>query len=154
MMFVTGPQRIGSANEFYGNLQRVASYLAPIEALTRRDLEALSQSIVTQKPKNIRLPYSAAWWLHLSALQKSIRRGATERALDSAERLYRADPVKLRRRLAVIAIEDVSFGNLFSTAITSIYAASAKKQASEEDLARCLGFVHELGCATKDRILA
>src|SRR5687768_18338388 len=104
MMFVTGPQRIGSANEFYGNLQRVASYVAPIEALARRDLEALSQSIVTQKLQDLRLPYPEARWLHLSNLQKAIRRGDVAQALNSAERLYRQDPVKLRRRLAVIAL--------------------------------------------------
>lgn len=154
MMFVAGPQRIGSANEFYENPQRVASYLAPIEALARRDLDALSQSIVTQKSKDLRLPYPAAWWLHLSNLQKAIRRGDVAQALDSAERLYRQDPVKLRRRLAVIALEDVSFGHLLIAAITTIYTASAEKHASEQDLARCLGFVQELACGAKDRLIA
>ena len=132
----------------------MASYLAPIEALTRRDLEALSQSVVTQKPKNTRLSYPAAWWVQLSNVQKAIRRGAVAQALDSAERLYREDAVKLRRRLAVIAVEDVSFGNLLTTAITTLYAVSAEKRASEEDLAQCLGFVQEMAGATKDRILA
>jgi hypothetical protein len=132
----------------------VASYLAPIEALSRRDLEALSQSIVTQKPKNIRLPYPAAWWAHLSNLQKAIRRGDVAQASASAEMLYRHDPVKLRRRLAVVALEDVSFGHLLIAAITSIYSASAERQASEEDLARCLGLVQEMAGATKDRVLA
>jgi DNA repair protein RadC len=50
-------------------------YLGPLEALSRRDLEPLPQSITTQKAKNIRLPYPAAWWIHLSNLQKAIRRG-------------------------------------------------------------------------------
>jgi hypothetical protein len=68
--------------------------------------------------------------------------------------LYRQDPVKLRRRLVVIALEDVSFGHLLIAAMTAIYTASAEKQASEEDLARCLGVVHELAYATKDRIIA
>ncbi len=132
----------------------VGSYLAPLEALSRRDLEALSQSIITQKAKNIRLPYPQAWWTHLSNLQKAIRRGDVAQALNSAERLYRQDPVKLRRRLAVIAVEDLSYGDLQLTATALRNIVSAAKQAGEADLERCLGLVQEMASATKDRILA
>jgi hypothetical protein len=132
----------------------VPGFFAPLEKLSRRDLEALPQSLSTQKPKNIRLPYPAAWWIRLSDLQKSIRRGDVAQALDSAERLYREDPVKVRRRLAVVGVEDISYGDLLTTATAMTYAASAPKQASEEDLERCLALVERMASTVKDRIVA
>ena len=132
----------------------MASYLAPIEALARRDLEALSQSIVTQKPQDLHLPYPEARWLHLSNLQKAIRRGDVAQALDSAERLYHQDAAKLRRRLAVIALEDLSFGDLQLTATALTYTALAAKQPGEADLERCLGLVEQMASTAKDRMVA
>jgi hypothetical protein len=90
------------------------------------------------------LPHAATWWAYLSNLQKAIRRSAVAEALDSAERLYRADPVKLRRRLSVIALEDLNFGDLLTTATALMYAVSAAKEASESDLELCLGLVERV----------
>jgi hypothetical protein len=130
-------------------------YLAPLERLSRRDLEEALASLSTQKSRarDVRLPYAAAWWAHLSNVQKSVRRGAIEQALDSAERLYRYDPIKTRRRLAVVALEDISYGNLLTTATALMYAVSAAKEASEADLARCLGLVAKMAGSTKDRLV-
>lgn len=130
------------------------SYLAPVEALTRGDFQALPQTLSTQKSRDVRLPYPAARWIHLSNLQKGIRRGDVPQALDSTERLYRADPAKVRRRLAVIALEDLSFGDLQLTATALTYTVLAAKQASEEDLGCCLGLAEQMASTTKDRILA
>jgi replication-associated recombination protein RarA len=52
------------------------------------------------------------WWITLSNLQKAIRRGNLAQATLSANLLYRTDRAKLIRRMAVIALEDVGFGNL------------------------------------------
>jgi hypothetical protein len=134
----------------------VASYLAPVEALTRRDLEALPHTLSTQKPRarDVRLPYAAAWWTNLSNLQKAIRRGDAVQSVESAEKLHHHNAAKLRRRLAVIAVEDVSYGDLQLTATALTYAVLAAKQASETDLECCLGLAEQMASATKDRILA
>lgn len=51
-------------------------------------------------------------WLAASALQKSIRWGATEDALLAAHTLLEIRPDRLWRRLAIIALEDVGLGDL------------------------------------------
>jgi hypothetical protein len=132
----------------------VPSFFAPVEALTRNDVENLPKTLAAQKSKDVRLRYAQEWWLRLSAVQKSIRRGAVAEALDSAERLYQEDPVKLRRRLAVIALEDISYGDLLTTATALMYAVSATKEASESDLELCLGLVERMASTIKDRLLA
>jgi hypothetical protein len=132
----------------------VPSFFAPVEALTRNDVENLPKTVATQKSRDVRLRYPQEWWLRLSAVQKSIRRGTVAEALDSAERLYHQEPVKVRRRLAVIALEDVSYGDLLTTATALMYAVSAAKEASESDLELCLGLVERMASSTKDRILA
>lgn len=60
-----------------------------------------TQHVVVQDP-----------WLASSALQKSIRWGATEDALLAAHTLLEIRPDRLWRRLAVIALEDVGLGDL------------------------------------------
>jgi hypothetical protein len=131
----------------------VPSFLAPVEALTRNDVENLPKTLATQKSRDVRLPYPAAWWLHLSGLQKAIRRGAVAEALDSAERLYHEDPVKVRRRLATIGLEDISFGDLAVVSAALMYAVTAEKQPSQQDLERCLGLVAQMAGSTKDRLV-
>jgi hypothetical protein len=130
------------------------AFLAPVEALTRNDVENLPNALRTQKSQDLHLSHPQARWLHLSGLQKAIRRGGVAEALDSAERLYHEDPVKVRRRLAVIALEDISYGDLLTTATALMYAVVAAKQAGQADLERCLGLVEQMASATKDRILA
>jgi hypothetical protein len=134
----------------------VPSYLAPVEALTRGDLQALPHTLSTQKPRarDLRLPYPQARWTNLSNLQKAVRRGDVAQAVESAEKLHHHDAAKLRRRLAVIALEDVSYGDLQLTATALTYAVWAAKQASETDLECCLGLAEQMASATKDRILA
>ena len=50
-------------------------------------------------------------WLARSALQKAIRRGETDEALDQAARLWKIEEDYCWRALAVIAVEDIGFGN-------------------------------------------
>lgn len=50
-------------------------------------------------------------YLVRSALQKCIRRGYTQKAMDYASYLYHYDPSKIWRDLAIIAIEDIGVGD-------------------------------------------
>jgi hypothetical protein len=134
----------------------VPGHFAHIDAVTRRDIEALARSIQpsTQKPRDVRLPYPQARWTNLSNLQKAVRRGDVPQAVESAERLHHHDATKVRRRLAVIALEDLSYGDLQLTATALTYAVVAAKQVSGADLECCLGLAEQMASTTKDRILA
>ncbi len=51
-------------------------------------------------------------WLVSSAMQKAIRRGEIERALNAASALWQQDRQSFWRRLHIICLEDVGIGNL------------------------------------------
>jgi hypothetical protein len=57
-------------------------------------------------------------WLYASALQKSIRRGHTHCAIRFAIQLHSLDEQYAWRRLAVIALEDIGFGDPLAVALT------------------------------------
>jgi hypothetical protein len=59
-------------------------------------------------------------WLVRSAFQKAIRRGETERAIRMGGYLYGVDPTYAWQSLAVIAIEDVGFGDLDTVAYSTL----------------------------------
>lgn len=84
------------------------------EMLARRDETA------SFEPANFD-PHLAA-----SVLQKAIRRGEAGIALRAAARLMDSDPVRLWRRLLVIAFEDVGIGDLES--VGRVVAASGQKR--------------------------
>src|SRR5690606_1951563 len=52
-----------------------------------------------------------------SALQKACRRGHTHLAVEYALKLHSIDPQYCWRRLAIIALEDVGFGDCLSAAL-------------------------------------
>jgi hypothetical protein len=132
----------------------VPGFFGPVDNLSRRDIEALARSIQpnTQKIENTRLRLPELWWGNLSSLQKGARRGDAVHALGCCERLYRHDPAKLRRRLCVITLEDVSLGDLRTVAMVMHYGASAAREASEADLGVCLALTEQMANAVKDRI--
>jgi hypothetical protein len=131
------------------------SYLATAERLSRLEIESFAESIkpTSQKRKQYRLHHPQLWWNNLSNLQKAVRRGDVDQALMSAERLYRQDSAKLLRRLSVIALEDLAFGDLLLVAAVLEYGARSRKQASHgsQDLGKCLALVEHMARATKDR---
>lgn len=95
------------------------------------------------------------WWNTLSALQKSIRRGDHDQARITANLLHNTDPIKLLRRLCVIALEDIGFGNIKLVSKILDYAASHRKvsrtTAHTDELGECLALVAELAQSVKDR---
>ena len=50
-------------------------------------------------------------WLHVSNLQKAIRRGCSDQAIASAHKLWVEENAYLRYRLAVILLEDIGIAN-------------------------------------------
>ncbi|WP_368506932.1 hypothetical protein [Bradyrhizobium lupini] len=57
-------------------------------------------------------PLQTSDWIAMSAIQKAIRRGRTDLALQAATTLLQQSPERLWRRLACIAFEDVGLGHL------------------------------------------
>lgn len=66
-----------------------------------------SQQLVSEQP-----PTTADKWLLSSALQKLIRRGMVAKAVVAAVKLHQVDPLYLRRRMPIIALEDIGVGDL------------------------------------------
>jgi len=82
----------------------------------------------------------------ISALQKSIRRGLHEQAIDFAYEMYISSPQleeKLWRRLLVISVEDVGFGDV--TAPVLIHSLSEmRKSFAYADGDRPMFFMHAI----------
>lgn len=74
----------------------------------KRLLEKVNQAI----PSTARLISNANRWILTSALQKLVRRGRSVEAKAVALALHDLDPEYLRRRLPIIAMEDISIGDI------------------------------------------
>lgn len=92
----------------------------------------------------------------ISTLQKSIRRAMVEVACQSAYELYTSGPIfleKLWRRLLVISVEDIGFGNL-DAAVQLQALNEMRKNYPYDDGDQPMYFIHAIRilCAsTKDR---
>lgn len=95
------------------------------------------------------------WWNTLSNLQKAIRRGDQDQAVISSILLFNTDRIKFLRRMCVIALEDIGFGNIKLVSKILTYADAHKKinrlTAHTEELGECLALVAELAQSVKDR---
>ena len=82
----------------------------------------------------------------ISMLQKSIRRGLEKNALYAAYEMYTTSPQfeeKLWRRLQVISVEDIGYGNLHAPEL--IYTlAQMRKEFPYTDRDRTIFFVHAI----------
>ena len=96
------------------------------------------------------LPEISDRWILSSALQKLIRRGQGDQATAAALRLHQIDQTYLRRRLPVVAVEDVGIGNLgVCDDVVSLCSAAGWWR---EDVSRTIAFlVLSMACAVKSR---
>ena len=92
--------------------------------LIRHDLQ---RAVAGRGKPPIPRPLDVSPWLAMSILQKAIRRGREDLALNAATTLLRDAPDKLWRRIGCIAFEDVGVANLEAVGLTT--AALAGKQA-------------------------
>lgn len=79
----------------------------------KKDLEYILddlESRITKLPETGPMGFDK--WLVASSLQKSIRRGETQIAMNCAARLWEQDKRMLWRRLGVIALEDLGIGDV------------------------------------------
>lgn len=90
-------------------------------------------------------------WLLVSCLQKSIRKGFVNLALNYAEELWNIDKNYLLYRLSIIAIEDVGLGNL--ELVHSFLKTELKKDniATNGGEEYVMGIVKQLALSVKDR---
>lgn len=115
------------------------------------------QTVETARYLNVdaKLENPNLWWNTISNFQKAIRRCDVDHALFSATLLYHTDPIKLLRRMSVIALEDVGFGSLKLVAKTLDYTTSHKSVAELTEnaytLVETLSLVGELAQSVKDR---
>jgi hypothetical protein len=135
----------------------VKAYFDNVGRISEQEIAFLAAAIspTPMKKKQPRLAHPGHWWLEISNLQKCIRRGEVSRAVESACKLHNADPFKLRRRLCVIVLEDICFGDLLLVATVLTFAARFLgrdgAQPDATDLGKCLTLVAWLANATKDR---
>jgi replication-associated recombination protein RarA len=81
------------------------------------------------KPPSAR-PMDASPWLAMSAMQKAIRRGREDLALNAAATLLRDAPDKLWRRLGCIAYEDVGLAALDAVGIATVSLGGKQARAA------------------------
>jgi hypothetical protein len=97
-------------------------------------------------------PMDASPWVAMSAMQKAIRRGREDVALNAAATLLRDAPDKLWRRLGCIAYEDVGLAALDTVGIATVSLGGKQVRAAlggEWAVASCV--VAELSRASKCR---
>ena len=104
---------------------------------------------------NAKLEHPNYWWNTLSNLQKAVRRGDLHQAQLSAILLHNTDALKLRRRLCVIALEDIGFGDIRLVSRVLEYAAAHKKVSLQTEdktgISDALALLAELTQSVKDR---
>jgi hypothetical protein len=74
------------------------------------------------KPPSPR-PMDASSWLAMSVLQKAVRRGREDLALNAAATLLRDAPDKLWRRIGCVAFEDVGIASLNAVGLATVALA-------------------------------
>ena len=84
----------------YGHFNSKSFQNQLLEKINRGDQSALLAPSVVNR------------WVLTSALQKLVRRGLADEAKAVALALHHLDPQYLRRRLPIIALEDVSLGDV------------------------------------------
>ena len=77
--------------------------------LIRHDLE---HAVAERREPPTPYPINASPWVAMSAMQKAIRRGREDLALNAAATLLRDAPDKLWRRVGCVAFEDVGLAGL------------------------------------------
>lgn len=90
-------------------------------------------------------------WLLVSCLQKSIRKGFSDLALEYAEKLYELERSYLLYRLSIIALEDIGLGNV---SLVNDFLSTEIKKANIEDKGGkdyVLKVVEDLSNSVKDR---
>ena len=84
-------------------------------------------------------PTTSDKWLLSSALQKLIRRGVAASAVAIAVKLHQVDPLYLRRRLPIIALEDIGMGDL--TVCQEVLALCSSSQWWGDDSVKTVTFI-------------
>lgn len=90
-------------------------------------------------------------WILVSCLQKSVRKGYVDLALNYAEQLYDMERAYLLYRLSIIAVEDVGLGNI--DVVHDFMSTEIKKAQIEERGGKdyVLNVVEDLASSNKDR---
>lgn len=100
-----------------------------------------------------RLPHDK--WLLSSALQKLVRFGAVQEAIEVALRLHRLHPNYLPRRLPIVALEDVGIADV-ALCVDVLTACGSSRYAGDRSLANqeytLAVLVRRLCSATKSRV--
>lgn len=75
--------------------------------------EQLSEAVLTNRGRySVETPIEMSPWLAMSLLQKAVRRGHTDLALQAAATLLRDSPDRLWRRICIVAFEDIGVADL------------------------------------------
>lgn len=90
-------------------------------------------------------------WRLASSLQKAIRRADASAAMRAAHACHSVDPAYLRKRLVVIAIEDVMLGNLRAVAWTLALAGNSSARRAAGDLKVAVWLAQALASGAQDR---
>lgn len=120
-----------------------------------RDLDCMNEACIEDFQETI-LPYKFEAWpeekyLICSAMQKAIRRGDAETAVNAAANLYRIDKRMLQRRLLVTAYEDVGIGNIRAVCHATLICTDVSFRRRVSELRAYIFAAYILANATKCR---
>ncbi|MBS7812380.1 hypothetical protein [Roseococcus pinisoli] len=151
-------------NEWQGRFAAVGLELpsmdAPIETLKpylENALKVLMEKEALPVYPVTMLSHGGRKWRGMSAMQKGIRFGDPTMAARCASALARMYPTDCRRRLAVIALEDVGLANPWAATLANLWTANKKLRRSilkaPEDQAAWVAAALSTGAKTRDLCL-
>ena len=115
-------------------------------------VDELKQQVKSEDaPTTVTTAPSADRWLLRSALQKAVRRGQAHRAAQLADGLREIDPDSFWRSLAVIAVEDVGFGDPDMITFTTAAISKTVRSRVGDDSGLARSLVHRMCRAPKSR---
>lgn len=116
---------------------------AVVELMKQYPMDMMTETKSTEDKK----------WLLVSGLQKAIRRGRAEKARQCAHAVMGIDSDYLWRRLCVIALEDIGWGNPDVCAMVLAVATNKKFRATHGEKPLLFFLVDMLAGSIKDRTL-
>lgn len=120
------------------------------EAALRSELYA--RNLEVEEPERLAADADERWKL-ASALQKSVRRGHTHCAIRFAVKLHAVEPAYAWKRLAIIALEDVGFGDPLSAALALLACRHHRFRVRIGELRTLAAVVTGLAEAVKSRAI-
>lgn len=114
-----------------------------------QQIEAIYAAMQAGDLPGLPAPLNVSPWLAAALLQKSVRRGELQQALNAASTLLATEPERLWRRCAGMVIEDIGLANLPLVETVTLLAASKRLRSRLGSEQQVAAFVTRAMCASR-----